>query len=873
MRMFTRCPTRRSAAAAVPVPKPACVDSAASRERVRHVEARRRHPRDKWFGRRTPGSPPRVVCAVGWPRVGLPCGRTRCAVSTQASFGLAFTVLVVLATQAFPAADGRDRKALDAIEPLVQEAIAERQLPGAVVLVGRGNDVVYREAIGNRAVVPAVEPMTFDTIFDLASLTKVVATTPAIMLLLEQGRIGLDDAVAQYIPEFGKYGKQRISIRHMLTHVSGLRGDLDMALEFQGTPEAVRLASEEVPLAPPGQRFIYSDINYFLLGEIVARVSGEPLDRFTKTRIFDPLDMKDTMFLPPADRHDRVAPTEACRPLGWPCGGPGATMLRGVVHDPTARRMGGVAGHAGLFSTAADLARFCRMLLGNGTLGRERILSPLSVALMTRGATPPELAQLRGLGWDIDSRFAANRGDLFPVGSFGHTGWTGTSLWMDPVTRAFVVFLSNRVHPDGTGDVAALRGRVATVAAAAVSDAAPPAYVSLAGRDFGARRAPVSSAPRPPEPVLTGIDVLRMQQFAPLRDRRVGLVTNHTGLTRDGASTIDVLREAPGVALVALFSPEHGIRGILDESVPSTRDEKTGLPIHSLYGETRRPTDEMLAGIDTMVIDLQDIGARFYTYMTTVAYVMEEAARRQIRVVVLDRPNPVNGFSIEGPVQDEAAHGFIAYFSMPTRHGMTLGELARLFNGENGIGADLVVVPMRNWSRDRWYDETGLTWVNPSPNMRNMNEATLYPGVGSIEYANISVGRGTDTPFEQIGAPWVDGPRLAAELNERRLPGVRFYPVSFTPTSSKYAGERCSGVFLLVTDREALRPARLGLEVAAAIARLHGATFETNETWRLYGSREQLERARAGESLDEITATWAIGEARWRERRAKYLLY
>jgi uncharacterized protein YbbC (DUF1343 family)/CubicO group peptidase (beta-lactamase class C family) len=785
---------------------------------------------------------------------------------------LALAALVVAASRAFPA-DDRDRKELlEAIERLVQEAIAERRLPGAVVLVGRGNDVVYREAIGNRAVLPAVEPMTLDTIFDLASLTKVVATTPAIMVLLEQGRIGLDDAAARYIPEFGKYGKQRISIRHMLTHVSGLRGDIDMALEFQGTAEAIRLASEEVPLASPGQRFIYSDINYFLLGEIVARVTGEPLDRFTAKHIFEPLDMEDTMFLPPADRLSRIAPTEACRPLGWPCGGPGATMLRGTVHDPTARRMGGVAGHAGLFSTARDLARFCRMLLGNGTLDGKRVLSPLAVALMTRGATPPELANLRGLGWDVDSRFAANRGDLFPIGSFGHTGWTGTSLWIDPVTRGFVVFLSNRVHPDGTGDVAALRGRVASVAAAAISDAAPPAHVTMAGHDFGARSLPAATA-RPPEPVLTGIDVLRVERFAPLRDRRIGLVTNHTGLARDGASTIDVLREAPGVTLVALFSPEHGIRGILDESVPSTRDEKTGLPIYSLYGETRRPTDDMLAGIDTMVIDLQDIGARFYTYMTTVAYVMEEAARRQIRVVVLDRPNPINGFSVEGPVQEEAARGFTGYFPMPTRHGMTLGELARLFNAENRIGADLVVVPMQNWARERWYDETGLLWVNPSPNMRNMNEAVLYPGIGSIEYANISVGRGTDTPFEQVGAPWIDGPRLAAELNARRLPGIRFYPVVFTPAASKYAGERCGGIFMLVTDREALRPARVGLEVAAAIARIHGARFEPNETWRLFGSGEQLERARGGADVDEIAAAWAVGEARWRDLRAKYLLY
>ena len=758
------------------------------------------------------------------------------------------------------------------LEPLIADAIAQHRLPGAVVAVGRPDSVVYQKAFGQRSLVPVREAMTTDTIFDVASLTKVVATTTSIMMLLEQGRIGLDEAVATYIPEFGRYGKQRITIRHLLTHLSGLRGDLDMALEFQGAETAIRLAAEEVPVARPGQRFIYSDINFFLLGEIVARVSGERLDAFARAHVFEPLGMRETTFLPPATWLPRIAPTEACAPLAWPCGGPQATMLRGVVHDPTARRMGGVAGHAGLFSTASDLARFCRMLLNGGTLNGVRVLSPLTVALMTRPATPSALGEVRGLGWDIDTRFAVNRGALFPIGSFGHTGWTGPSLWIDPLTRTFVIFLANRVHPDGKGDVASLRGRIATVVAAALAESAPPANVRFAGGDFGVNPR-VEPPVTPLEHVLNGIDVLAADQFAILQGKRVGLVTNHTGRARDGASTIDVLRRAPGVTLVSLFSPEHGIRGILDAAIPSARDDQTGLPIHSLYGDTRRPTPEMLAGLDTIVIDLQDIGARFYTYMTTVAYVLEEAAKRNVGVVVLDRPNPVNGFDVEGPLQDEAAQGFTAYFPMPIRHGMTLGELARLFNGENKIGAALTVVPMKNWSRDQWFDATGLEWVNPSPNMRNLNEATLYPGIGAIEAANLSVGRGTDTPFEQVGAPWIDGPRLAEELNARRLPGVRVYPTSFTPASSKYAGEVCRGVFLIVTDRDAIRPVRVGLELVAAIARLHGSKLDTAETWRLYGSREQLERVKSGSDPATVSAAWAVGEARWRERRARYLLY
>jgi uncharacterized protein YbbC (DUF1343 family)/CubicO group peptidase (beta-lactamase class C family) len=777
------------------------------------------------------------------------------------------------ASAAAAPAEDVDRDALKRIEAVVKDGIAQAKLPGAVVLVGREDRVVYREAIGDRALKPSVEKMTEDTIFDLASLTKVVATTTSVMLLLEEGRLGLDDAVAAYIPEFGKYGKQRITIRHLLTHVSGLRGDLDMALEFEGTERAIQLACEEVPLAPPGARFIYSDINFFLLGEVVHRVSGLPLDRFAHERIFEPLGMKHTRFLPPADWLPKIAPTEACRPLAWPCGGPGAVMLRGVVHDPTARRMGGVAGHAGLFSTANDLSRFCRMLLDGGALDGKRLLSPLAVALMTREATPPPLDNVRGLGWDVDSRYASNRGDLFPIGSFGHTGWTGTSLWIDPITRTYVVFLSNRVHPDGKGDVGAVRARIATIVAGAVPARPLPSDVSIIGHDFGVRNVRPAPSIAEPAPVMAGIDVLASEGFAPLRGRRVGLVTNHTGRTLTGETTIDVLHAAPGVTLVALFSPEHGIRGILDEDVPSSKDEQTGLPIYSLYGDTRRPTDAMLAGVDTLVIDLQDIGTRFYTYTTTMGFVMEEAAKRRIPVFVLDRPNPINGFQIEGPIAEKDALGFTAYYPMPTRHGMTLGELARLFNTEMRINADLTVVPVKNWSRADWFDETGRLWINPSPNMRNLNEATLYPGIGSIEGANISVGRGTDTPFEQVGAPWIDGIDLARRLNGRKLPGIRFYPTTFTPASSKYANERCSGVFMIVTEREALQPVRIGLEVAAAIGRQRGDKFELGGTWRLYGIRQQIEEVVRGADPEAVAASWAAGEARWRELRARYLLY
>jgi uncharacterized protein YbbC (DUF1343 family)/CubicO group peptidase (beta-lactamase class C family) len=795
-----------------------------------------------------------------------------CLAACAAVLGLSFSVLAQSPVSS--AANDFDIQRLETIEPLVQQEIRDKKLPGAVVLVGRGDRVAWQKAIGNRSLQPSVEPMTADTIFDVASLTKVVATTTAAMILIEEGKIRLSDRVSTYIPGFERYNKGGITIRHLMTHMSGLRPDVDLADPWVGYDKAIELAIEEVPLAAPGERFIYSDIGYFLLGDIVRRVSGQSLDEFTRERIFKPLGMKDTGFKPAESLIPRIAPTELCTQYGWPCEGENMKILRGIVHDPTARRMGGVAGHAGLFSTAADLSIFARMLLNGGEYNGVRILSPLAVDRMITPSTPESERNVRGLGWDMDSSYSSNRGELLPLGSFGHTGWTGTSIWIDPATQMFVVFLSNRNHPDGKGDVTPLRARVATIAASALRNVPREVLLatSAAGRDFGPSGP--APAPRKPAPVLNGIDVLRAENFAILRGKRVGLITNHTGRARDGATTIDLLHQAKDVKLVALFSPEHGIRGILDEKVPSEKDEKTGLTIHSLYGDTRRPTDEMLKDVDTLVIDFQDIGARFYTYMTTMAYAMEEAAKRKISVVVLDRVNPINGWQIEGPALDEAQVGFTGYFpAMPIRHGMTLGELAQLFNAEKKIGADLTVVRVRNWSRDDWFDMTGLPWINPSPNMRNLIQATLYPGIGAIEGTNISVGRGTDTPFEQIGAPWIDGVKLAEELNARNLPGIRFYPVRFTPTSSKYANEECQGVFMVVTDRVALRPVRVGVEIAAALTRLYGSQYNIDAAARLFGSSANLAALKAGADPASLTSGWAQAEARWRLLRAKYLIY
>jgi uncharacterized protein YbbC (DUF1343 family)/CubicO group peptidase (beta-lactamase class C family) len=771
-----------------------------------------------------------------------------------------FAVLAALLAAAVPGSaslpDTAQAGAWAPVARAVETAIARHELPGAVVLIGRGDDVLYHAPFGDRAVEPAREPMTEDTLFDLASLTKVVATTTSVMQLVEEGRIGLRDPVVRFIPAFGAHGKDRVTILDLLTHTSGLPPDLPLETEFSGDDEAIRRASALEPDAPPGTRFVYSDIDFFLLGDIVRRVSGERLDRYVRTHIFEPLGMRDTMFLPPPALAPRIAPTQRCLPLAWPCNQPDAPFLRGVVHDPTARRMGGVAGHAGLFSTAHDLSRFCRMLLAGGALDGVRILSPAAVARMTRPSTPSGMHDVRGLGWDIDSSFSSNRGDLFPVGSFGHTGFTGTSLWLDPSTRSYVIFLSNRVHPDGTGDVTALRGRVATIAAAVISELR------------------TSEEPRTTLPTLAGIDVLAAERYAPLAGKRVGLLTNQTGRLRTGVSTVDALAHAPGVQLVALFSPEHGIRGDRDEPVASTRDAETGLPIYSLYGDARRPSAAMLEGLDALVVDLQDAGARFYTYPAAVAYVLEAAAPRRLPVVVLDRPNPIGGREIEGPRQASGGNRYVGYLPMPIRHGLTIGELARLFNAEAHIGADLTVIPLQHWTRDEWYDETGLTWVNPSPNLRTLSEATLYPGLGAIEQTNISVGRGTDTPFEQVGAPWIDGSALAEALNARRLAGVRFYPVTFTPAAgAKLGGQRCHGVFIIVTDREAVRPVRVGLEIASALSRAYGTRFALEDALPLFGSPDTLKRIRAGDDPKEVAASWRADEDAWSREAEKYKLY
>ncbi len=757
---------------------------------------------------------------------------------------------------------------LGVVDSIVKDAIHDGQIPGAVVLIWHDGQVIYRKAFGHRALEPRQEAMTLDTIFDIASLTKVVATTTAVMQLVEDGKIRINDPVAKYLPDFAQNDKQDITIRQLLTHFSGITEDLDLTEHWQGRDTALKLAYAEKPIFPPGSKFLYSDVNFLTLGALVEHVSDTTLDQYCDKNIFKPLKMTHTRFVPPANWRPKIAPTQYDEDN---------KMLRGVVHDPTARRMGGVAGHAGLFSTADDLSKFAQALLSGSS-----VLPPLMVEKMTTPQQPPSAQVLRGFGWDIDTPYSTNRGDLLPVGSFGHTGFTGTSLWIDPTTRTYIIILSNAVHPRG-GNAIALRSKIATATTAALnlnpSEKEALRFKSITGyneAETAARRMAARNGS-----VQTGIDVLEAHKFDVIsggdKKKHIGLLTNQTGIDAQGQRTIDVLAHAPGVSLDAIFSPEHGVTGTLDTTdISNSKDAATGITVYNLYGakdSARRPSIDILKTLDAVVIDIQDAGVRFYTYETTLGYFLEAAAKSGTEIVVLDRPDPVTGSFVQGPLSDPGKENFNAYHAVPVRHGMTMGELAQMFNAERHIDAKLKVVPMEGWMRGDWFDSTGLTWINPSPNLRSPTAATLYPGVGLVEGANISVGRGTDTPFELLGAPWIKGRDLAAYLNARNISGVRFVPTEFTPTASNYAGQKCGGVNFVLLDRNSLDAPELGIEIAAALHKLYPDQFHLEKIVDLLLNQSVYDALAKGQDPRRIAQDWQESLDKFMQIRQKYLIY
>ncbi len=925
--------------------------------------------------------------------------------------------------QIAPTQSAPDAPDFSAVSTAIDTAIAQHKLPGAVVVIGHNGTVVFQKAYGVRKLAgepgldgspsPA-ESMTVDTVFDMASLTKVLVTSVAVLQLYEARNLNLDDPVAKYLPEFAANGKQAVTIRDLLTHYSGLPPDVDLkdawGLAAPDKDEGIRRAMQSPLTTTPGTRFEYSDINYIVLGALVEKLSGEPLNIYAQTHIFAPLKMVHTRYLPFATAcgADKLGAaivggheTRSCPPGAWSAWGyrndiaptahddqgTAATnpdfdrLLRGTVHDPTVRRMGGVAGEAGVFSTAGDMALFAQALLDRlagrpsdfplkretlqwMTASQQPATALANATIFTQdGQLTSGIAQ-RGLGWDIDSAFSRPRGTVFPTvgagapASFGHTGFTGTSLWLDPASDSYVVLLANAIHPRGNPPISTLRGEVATAAARALGIAppqpigtlqnpcagcpvrgpsAPPPAVARSSDPFAAPMHDENGGPPAPR-VMTGIDVLEATDFAVLKEAaarngghlRIGLLTNPTGLDAQGRRTIDVLRGiGGGVELAMLFSPEHGLFGVKDSTeIGPEIDSTSGLKVVSLYGPKdadRRPKADDLWQLDAVVIDLQDAGVRFYTYETVVGYFLEATICQRMlsnfKVIVLDRPDPIDGRAVQGAVSDSEPGSYINYMPLPLRHGMTLGELARYMEGvrslpcsldggppfrwndesdeEAGPGSapradtsrhGLIVVPMRNWNRDEFFDQSGQRWVNPSPNLRSVAEEVLYPALGVLDQTNVSVGRGTATPFEIFGAgstaatkdssaipAWLDGNAVAAYLTARRIPGVQFAAARFAVADDAnhypYHGQTVEGVRLTVTDRALLDSPELGIEVLSALHHLYPTQFKLAKAAPLIANSETMAALARGDDPRAIAASWSSALTEFRVRRAKYLLY
>ena len=738
-----------------------------------------------------------------------------------------------------------------AIEAAFDRAIQRGVLPGGVVVIRQQGAQLLSAAYGRSyayesKTTRAAEPIaaTPDTLYDFASLTKLFTAT-CVMRLVEQGRLDLDGPVAAHLPDFAANRKDTITVRQLLTHTSGLPALIELWKVAPTSEARLQRALAVAPLDPPGTTFRYSDLGFMALGKLVEEVAGQSLDSAVRAWISQPLRLQSVQFRPPVELKPRIAATEDQAD-------PKRGLVWGEVHDPSAWSLGGVAGHAGLFGSAHDLATFGQAFLDGG----EPLLASKTMAEMTRS----QIGKLgwRGLGWELNETFYMS--GLASPGTIGHTGFTGTSLVVDPRFGLVVALLTNRVHPTVDGPSVNPTRQAVSDAALVAARAAPAAT-------------PVLNAAPPAPKVLPGVDVLMGSARDLLKGRRIGLVTNATGRDSQGRSTIDVLFGDSSWRLVALFSPEHGIRGdaAAGQTVDTATDPQTGLAINSLYGETTRPTTAMVRDLDVLVYDIQDVGARVYTYTSTLLEVMRAGAEHSVPIVVLDRPDPIGGVEVEGTVLDQRFTSFVGAAPIAMRYGMTIGELGRYFNAELRVGCDLQVVQLRGWQRSMWLDDTGLPWVNPSPNLRSLSAAAVYPGTVLFEGTSLSEGRGTDRPFEWIGAPDLDATEWAARLNSAAMPGVRFSAARRTPDSSKHAGRECQGVSIELTDRNRVQPMALGvtmLGLCPAPLGFSDATFD-----RLAGTDQVRLALRSGTPPRDIVASWQPALEKFREVRARYLLY
>lgn len=714
------------------------------------------------------------------------------------------------------------------VERVLESFRERRAFPGGVLAVGDREGLIHLHPFGRLTYDEDAPPVTAATIYDLASLTKVIATTTMAMILVEEGRLDLDRPV-----------REGVTVRHLLTHSSGLPALAPFFKEIRGKDAYIeRIRAMELEY-PPGSRSVYSDPGIILLGAVLEEVAGQPLETFVRERVLGPLGMKDTMYRPPPELRPRIAPTEFDAWRG--------RLVHGEVHDENAFAMGGVAPHAGLFGTAGDLSRFAQRMLDGGLVSRE------TIELFTRKAGIPDSD--RALGWDTKSAEGSSAGTLFSPTAFGHTGFTGTSMWIDPERGIYVILLTNRVHPTRENNLI-------REARPAVADAVVRA-LAFAGT-----------------PVRAGLDRVAAGETQALAGKRLGLIVHAASVTADGRPAVEVLR-ASGLNVVRIFSPEHGLRGraAAGEGVESGRDEDSGLPVVSLYGERRKPRPADLEGLDALVLDLQDAGVRFYTYVSTLILALEAAAEAGIDFLVLDRPNPLGGERIEGPVsapRDVVPESFLNLAPGPLVHGLTFGEMARFVNARLERPARLTVVPMEGWTRRMTWSDTGRRWVPPSPNLRSAEAALAYPGTALLEATNVSEGRGTDSPFLLLGAPWLDSSRVSVSV-----PGFHLEPARFIPRSSpaapgpKHQDQECRGLRVRVSDRSSAEPYRLGVTLLAALARQPG--FEWREKGdaltRLVGTPRLFQDLRAGKTVEEIVAADTADHAAWRRDRQAALLY
>lgn len=707
-----------------------------------------------------------------------------------------------------------------AIDEAVARALAAGTAPGAVVLVGGPSGGVFERAYGSASIEPEVRPMTVDARFDLASVTKVF-TTLAILRLVDLGRLSLEDDVAPAIPELA--GR---TIEDLLRHRAGLQAVNPLSDYDQDRGASLSRAFRSALDGPPGTTR-YSDMGFVALGELVSRSMAQPLREAMASLVTEPL-QSGADFRPnpagggntPLPDDPRIVPTERAPRRGTP-----PPIIEGEVNDPRAWRLGGVAGHAGLFASARDLASMASALLQPGFLSES-----------TWRAMQVEQGE-RGLGVDMQRRpFGSGEG-------FGHGGYTGTWFWVDPAAGFYVVLLTNRVHPDGhrRGDLGRLRNQLGRIAAEAVPNALPT-----------------------PSAMLFGVDVLRQDDFEPLHGKRVALFTNRSGVARDGLSTRALLHAHPHVELVRLFAPEHGLDANREGRIGDGSLE--GIPVVGLFGRDRDPPAGSLDDVDALVVDIQDVGARFYTYAATLHRLLVAASGTQTHVLLLDRPNPLGGEVVAGPVVQDERRTFINHFALPVQHGMTLGELATLIVQEEGLDVSLQVVRVRGWRRAQTWRDIGLRWVPPSPNLRRLEAVELYPGVALIEAMDISVGRGTDRPFEQFGAPWLDPVAMSASLEAR--PQV-FAPVSFRPTSSRHRGQVCQGLSISGAEH----PVELGIAMLAALVANHREQLDFRASRGLVADDRVLDALIAGESPSAVQSAWQSDLDAFRARRAAVLLY